>query len=63
MWPDYDREPVEIDEDTVWQVFDPWTGQLVGMFYDKINAQLFSKAYMKREKKKAAKHSEKDNGK
>lgn len=52
MWPDYDKEPPEVVEDAIYEVFDPWTAQLVGYFYKREDAELFVKAYVKREKKK-----------
>lgn len=50
-WPDYDKEPLEIWNDPVYEVFDPWKAQIVGLFYNLEDAEFFAKAYVKRAKK------------
>lgn len=50
-WPDYDRQGLEICEDKLYEVYDPWSAQIVGMFYQREHAELFAKAYVKKSKK------------
>jgi hypothetical protein len=52
-YPDYDNKPLEVVGESMWEVYDPWTAQLLGYFYQEDDAKLFAKAYMKKHKKEA----------
>lgn len=47
-WPDYEKSPVEVTEELIFEVFDPWTAQIVGIFYKKEHAEWFAKLYAKK---------------
>jgi hypothetical protein len=44
----YENEPVEIFEETMWIVHDPWLAQDVGVFTTKEAAELFAKTWQER---------------
>lgn len=44
----YSKEPVEIFEETLWVVHDPWLAQDVGVFTDKAAAEMFATNWMGR---------------
>ena len=43
---DYNKEPVEIFEETVWSVHDPWVAQDLASFTSKEAAEMFAKLWM-----------------
>ena len=44
----YEKEPVEIIEETLWVVYDPWEGQDIASFSNKNAAELFAQEWMVR---------------
>lgn len=44
----YDAEPVEIFEETMWIVHDPWLAQDVGVFTSKEAAEMFAQTWMEK---------------
>jgi hypothetical protein len=48
MWPDYNKTPVDIFEETVWIVNDPWQAQDIAFFFDRQAADMFAKIWMER---------------
>lgn len=46
MFANYESHPVEIIEETVWVVHDPWEAQDVGTFPTKEAAELFAVEWM-----------------
>lgn len=45
---DYDKEPVEVIEETVWVVHDPWLAQDVATFTSKQAAEMFAATWRER---------------
>jgi hypothetical protein len=48
---DYDKEPLEIFEDTMFTVYDPWQAQELAVFRSRKDAELFAKALVKKWRK------------
>ena len=48
MLPDYNKEPVDIYEETVWIVNDPWEAKDIAFFFDRQAADMFAKMWMER---------------
>lgn len=44
--------PLEIIEEATYEVYDPWTAQIRGVFHRKEDAELFLKALTKLKKKR-----------
>lgn len=44
----YEAEPVEIFEETMWIVNDPWLGQDIGVFTSEEAAKMFAKTWMEK---------------
>jgi hypothetical protein len=51
----YDKHPLEVYEDALFSVYDPWQAQILGTFQYRADAEMFMKAIYKREKKAALK--------
>lgn len=48
MWPDYDKEPLEVIEEKVYIVYDPWLAEEVGVFPSLAAAEMFAKIWKER---------------
>lgn len=46
MFANYDSHPLEIIEETVWVVHDPWDASDIGTFPSKEAAELFAQEWM-----------------
>ena len=49
-WPDYEKAPIQIWDEQVFEVFDPWTAQVIGLFYTREDAESFAKLYVESKK-------------
>lgn len=50
-YPDYHREPLELTKTDMWEVYDPWSAAIRGVFYTEADAKVFRKALMRQWKK------------
>lgn len=50
-WPNYDKQGLEVHEEKIFVVHDPWTAHDIGFFYDLNEAEAYKKMVEKRWKK------------
>lgn len=51
------KETIEIIEETMYEVYDPWTARVIGIVYSKADAKLLRKAIEKRKRRTGDKYA------